>query len=210
MGLKIWVNKVATEFVTWLGTVKWRTHHVLATEDHVQIKQLLEKDYYIVLTMHRGFLSSYAVWLAHLVLTLKPGYYAHSLMNVEDEVKGDDDFRFIEATRVGVHYSGYDHAIDDQMTAIALLKPKHMTLEDWTTALDRAKTELGKPYDTLYDLASDQELSCVELVRAALQYIPDYDKKFANFEAMIAKYKNLDPHMFYECEDFEVVCEIRR
>jgi hypothetical protein len=84
-----------------------------------------------------------------------------------------------------------------------------MTLEDWTLAIDKAKTETGKPYDTIFDLANDKALSCVEVIRVALQATPDYAENFAEFEKMIGKTKQLDPQMFLECSDFEVVWEVR-
>jgi hypothetical protein len=76
--------------------------------------------------------------------------------------------------------------------------------------MDKAMTEIGKPYDSLFDLKNDNALSCVELGRTALMAEPNYYTNFANFEEMIRKRKNLTPQMFYECPDFEVVYEIRK
>jgi hypothetical protein len=202
-------NYIADKVVTWIGTVKWYTTRVLTTADINIIKQKLNDNYYIILTRHDGYLSSYAIAISHLLLTSKVGYYAHALMNVEDTVKNDDDYRFIEATRIGVHYSGFDAAIDNHTSSIALLKPKNMPIERWTAVLDKAKSYLGREYDTLYDLADTRKLSCVELIREALRGEPDYNVNFAEFEKMIKKYKNLDPQMFYECPDFEVAYEVR-
>lgn len=193
-----------------IGSINWTSKDVLTLEEFDIIRKKLKKDYYIILTRHDGHLSTYAISFAHWVLTFgKKGYYGHSLMNLEDTVNTDADYRFIEATGRGVHYSDFNDAFDSQTGSVALLKPKCMTLAKWTKAMDKAKTELGKPYDTLFDLSNDQSLSCVELVRSALQGLPNYETDFANFEAMIKKYKNLDPQMFYECEDFEIVWESR-
>jgi len=90
-----------------------------------------------------------------------------------------------------------------------LLKPKCMDIRQWTRVLDKLKNDVGKPYDTLYNLADDQSISCVELVRNALSASPTYKQDFAHFEELISKYKNLDPEMFYICRDFEVVWEVR-
>jgi len=207
--LKQIYNYFADKIVTWIGTVKWHTTRTLTTYDKDIIKQKLTDNYFIILTRHDGYLSSYAIAFSHFLLTGKVGYYAHSLMNVEDTVKNDDDYRFIEATRIGVHYSGFDQAIDDQTSSVVLLKPKNMALNRWTEVLDKARSYVGKEYDTLYDLANDNKLSCVELIRQALRGEPDYDINFAEFEKMIRKSKNLDPQMFYECSDFEIECEIR-
>jgi uncharacterized protein YycO len=180
------------------------------TEDELNIvRSKLKDNYYVIATRHNGHFSTYVIAFAHWLLTGRWGYYAHVLMNLEDEVSSDGDYRFIEAVGDGVRIAGFKNAIDDQTGSIALLKPKNMTLEDWTLALDKAKTEVGKPYDTVFDLANDQALSCVEVVRVALQADPDYAVNFAEFEKMIASAKNLDPQMFYECSDFEVVWETR-
>jgi hypothetical protein len=195
-----------------IGKVNWNSKRVLTQSERDTLNEKLSKDYYVILSMHRGHLSVYFIQLAHWILSKfkKPGYYGHSFMNLEDTVDTTDDFRFIESTDTGVHYSGFNDVFDQQCSSVALLKPKNMTLEDWTAALDKAKTELGKPYDTLFDLSQDQNLSCVELVRAALMGDNDYDKNFAQFEAMIAQYgMRLDPQTFYECPDFEVVWEVR-
>jgi hypothetical protein len=39
--------------------------------------------------------------------------------------------------------------------------------------------------------------------------LPDYEVRFRRFEDLIQKRKNLTPQMFYECDDFEVVFEVR-
>jgi hypothetical protein len=75
--------------------------------------------------------------------------------------------------------------------------------------MDNLMTHNGKKYDTLYKLADATEMSCVELVRTALMTLPNYHTRFAQFEKMIARANNLDPHMFYTCGDFEVVYEVR-
>lgn len=202
-------SMLVSPVVQWIGTVTWPVKKVITEAEKAIIKEKLKDNYYVILTRHNGHLSTYAINAAHWFMNGKRGYYAHALMNLEDEVKDDDDYRFIEATAIGVHYSGFDQAIDPECTSVALLAPSTMTIEKWTAALDKAKTCLGKPYDTLFDLADDNALSCVELVRTALRSTPDYDINFAHFEAMIKKVGNLDPQSFMRCKDFEVVFEIR-
>ena len=192
-----------------IGKVNWTTTRVLSDSELTTVKAKLKDDYYVILTRHSGHLSAYAISTAHLFLTGKIGYYGHALMNLEDEVANDGDYRFIEATGEGVHYSGFNSAIDKQTSAIALLKPKALTIREWTDVMDYAKTQLGKPYDTLFDISNDKALSCVELVRVALQIMPTYETDFADFEARIKKYKNFDPETFRECTDFEVVWEVK-
>ncbi len=190
-----------------IGNIHWSYRGGL-TEDELSIlREKLTKDYYIIVTHRNNHLSTYFVSLASLVLTGKFSYWAHALMNLEDEVKSDSDFRLIEATGAGTHYSPFNLVF--QVHGVALLKPKSMSIEYWTSIMDKANSELNKPYDTLFDLTNDNALSCVELVRAALQTEPNYSTDFANFENMIKSRKNLTPQMFYECEDFEIVWETR-
>jgi len=204
-------DKIKNAISTLVGKLNWEVDKddTLTSYERHKIYGLLKDNHCIILTRHAGHFSTYAISFAHIFLTGKWGYYAHALLNLENEVKHDGDFRFIEATGKGVHYSDFMEAFDRQTGSVALLKPKSMSIEKWTAVMDKARTELGKPYDTLFDLANDRALSCVELVRAALQGEPNYATDFANFERMIAKSRNLDPHMFYECPDFEVVYEAR-
>jgi hypothetical protein len=71
--------------------------------------------------------------------------------------------------------------------------------------------QIGKKYDTNFDLSEDERVSCIELVRLVLKKeVEDYDLKFANFESIINIYKNVTPQMLYESKDFVVVWEVRR
>lgn len=204
-------DKITSPIVGMIGKIKWKSKRVLTREEKEIIYKLLEKNYFIILTRHNGYFSSYAINVAHLFLTKfkKFGYYAHALMNLEDTVQSSDDFRLIEAVSQGVKYSTFDEVFDNQCSSVALLKPKCLLLQDWTAIMDKARTYVGKPYDTLYDLANDNKLSCVELVRNALMAETDYEKEFAHFESMIKNAKNLDPQMIYDCHEFEIVYEVR-
>ena len=195
-----------------IGKIYWKPSErkVLNDSELDVVRQKLKDNYFIIATRHPGNLSSYAIAFAHFVLTGRRGYYAHVLMNMENIVNTDADFRFIEATGEGVHYSGWSEVFDPRIGSVALLKPKALSLDEWTKVLDNARTHLGKPYDTLFDLSNENALSCVELIRSALKAEPNYATDFANFERMITKSRNLTPQMFYECEDFEVVYEVRR
>jgi len=201
--------KAVNAISTTIGKINWKTKRVLTDHERTVVKEKLKNDYYVILTRHSGHLSAYAISLAHFFLDGDIGYYGHALMNLEDEVTKEGDYKFIEATGTGTHYSNFDEAIDQQTSSIALLKPKALTLREWTDVMDYAKTQLGKPYDTLFDIANANALSCVELVRVALQIMPTYETDFADFEARIKKGKNFDPETFRECTDFEVVYEVR-
>ena len=212
------VNSIINSFWSWFknvgttitGKINWKSSKVLTPAEFDIIREKLKDNYYVIASRHNGHGSSYVIAFAHFLFTRKWGYYAHVFMNLEDEVDSDGDYKFIEAIGTGVRVTGFNGVFDEQVGAVALLKPKCMTLEMWTAALDRAKIQEGKPYDTLFDLANDQALSCVEVVRVALQATPNYDVNFAAFEKMIKDAGNLTPQIFYECPDFEVVWELRR
>jgi hypothetical protein len=206
--LKKIFDKIASAFVTVIGKIHWAPSNTLSEGEKKKIHDLLVPNYYIILTHKNNHLSTFFVGLGNFLLTGKWGYWGHVLMNLEDEVHSDSDFRLIEAVGTGVTYSPFDSVFE--VNGVALLKPKNMGLDKWTAVMDKAMTEIGKPYDTLFDLKNDQALSCVELVRDALMGEPDYTKNFAHFEAMIQTRKNLTPDMFYDCDDFELVFEIRR
>jgi hypothetical protein len=200
---RAWVSVVVT-----LGKMHWSPKNLIIDSEKQRIRELLVFDYYVILTRRNNHFSTYMISFANFVLTGKFSYWGHAFMNLEDEVKTDDDFIFVEAVGTGVHETHFDNVFD--VNSVVLLKPKNLTIEKWTAILDEAKRNEGKPYDNLFDLKNDNAMSCVELVRDALQADPDYATNFAHFEAMIAKRKNLTPEMFYQCEDFEVVCQIRR
>lgn len=201
------VHSLFETLVKFFGDISWNTSNLLNLEEHDHLRKLLTDDYYIILTRRNNHLSTYMISIANFFLTGRFSYWGHVLMNLEDEVKNDDDFIFVEAVGTGVRESHFLQVFD--VNSVALLKPKHLTIEKWTAILDKAREQEGKPYDNLFDLKSDKALSCVELVRNALQADPDYATNFAHFEAMISKRKNLTPEMFYLCDDFEVVYQVR-
>ena len=200
-------DSIAQWSVITIGRIHWGYKNGLTIDELSEIKKLLVKDYYIILTHRNNHLSTFFVGLASYVLTRKWSYWAHALMNLEDNVQSDSDFRLIEATGTGTHYSPFDAVF--QVHGVSLLKPVSMSVDHWTDIMDKANKELGKPYDTLFDLKNDNALSCVELVRTALMAEPDYAINFANFEKMIMERKNLTPQMFYDCPDFHIVYEVR-
>jgi hypothetical protein len=203
------LNKALDAAVRLIAKVKWRQRHPISAEKKAELHELLRRDYYVIATRRSNFLSTFFISLAHFCLTGRWGFYTHVLLNLEDEVTTDADFRLIEAATTGVHYTTLA-AMCENCDAIALLRPRNLTLADWTAALDAAKTQLGKPYDTLFDLKSDQQVSCVELVRNALMHVPGYWEKFSHFEHEIARRHNLTPQMFLESPDFEVAWEAKR
>jgi hypothetical protein len=204
-------NKIKSTVSIAVGKVNWTvpSSRTITSAELDVIRGLLKDNYLIILTRHPGHLSTWAIQAAHFCLTGKWGHYGHALLNVEDDVDVDDDFHFMEATTAGVHYSKFTDIFDYQCGSICLLKPKGVTLAEWLKIVEKSKSNLGKPYDMELDVHQEAKLNCIELVRNALQGEPNYATDFADLERMIRKYENLDPHMAYECTDFEVVYEVR-
>lgn len=200
--IQIWAIKL-------MAKIHWKQRDSLTSTDDMKLKEMFANDYYIIATRRGNYFTTFCIAFGNFFLTGRWGFYSHVLMNLEDEVKTDDDFRFIEATGKGTHYSGYKDVFST-VDAVALIKPKNMPIEEWTKALDAIKVYLGTPYDNLFDLKSDMEINCVELIRLALEKTPNYSTNFAEFEKMVAKKKKLTPDMFVECSDFEVVYKIKR
>ena len=192
-------------FIKLVAKVTWDENDGVSADEQAKLREMFANDYFIVATRRDNYLSSWFMNFGNWLLTGRWGYWTHVLMNTEDEVKTDDDFRFIEATGEGTHYSSLDQVLHG-IEAIALIKPTNMTLEEWTACLDKAKIYLGRPYDNLFNLVNGEEINCVELVRNALMALPDYHTRFANFEALIERKKGkLTPTMFVECPDFHIV-----
>ena len=206
--------------LTFIGSINWEwlrqifsyngLHYSLTPQDHAKLRELLKPDYYFIVTRRNSHLSTYLVSLVSLFTTGKFSHYSHSLMNVDDgNIRNDQDFKLVEATSKGVHYSTFTKVFD--CDSVALLKPKNLSAEEWTFVLDKLLNNLGKQYDNLFDILDDTHLSCIELCRNALQGEPNYEQDFKNFEYMIKKYSyKLTPQMLYDCTDFEVVFEVRR
>lgn len=202
------IQKIETAIIVLIGKIIWAPKDLLSIPEKEQLNTLLIPNYYIILTRNNNHLSTYFISLGDFLLKGKFGYWGHALINMENTVIDNTDFRFVEAIGTGVQYATFDEVM--AVNSVALLKPKNMPIDAWTLILDKAKTDIGKPYDTLFDLQQDQKLSCVELVRNALMADPNYSTNFANFEAMVQQYDRITPQMFYDNPDFEVVYEIRR
>ena len=207
------IKSIYESFTRWIlldkvGKVSWRLKNGLTSEDRAELYRLLADDYYIILTRRRNHLSTYFTSFGHFLLHGKFGFWTHALMNLEDEVKSKSDFRLIEAVSAGVQYSPFDEVFD--VNAVMLLKPKRVQLEQWTTVMDASKEFLGRKYDTLFDLANENQMSCVEVIHAAIKRIPGYLVLFSNFDALVKRKRNLTPQMYRDCDDFEVIYEVRR
>ena len=204
------LQRIQIAFIKAMAKVKWQPTELLSDGDKAELKKLYAENYFITATRRRNYLSTFFIGLSHWFLTGRWGFYTHVLMNLEDVVTSDADYRFIEATGNGTHYSDFPEITHD-VDAVCLLKPISMTLAEWTACLDQAKTLLGRPYDNLFNLVNAEEINCVELVRRALQALPDYETRFAAFEKIIQKKKGkLTPQMLVDCTDFHIFWEVRR
>lgn len=183
----------------------------LPEEVRAQVLEKLKNGYYIILTRAGHKPVTYLVMFLNVFLTGKMAYWVHSLMNTEDTVKTESDLKliFIEAATSGVVFSLEDNVFD-KCDSICLLRPKSLTREEWTQVLEKSKSYLGKPYDSLFNLMSENKINCVELIRDALMTLPDYAERFREFESMINRQKNLHPQTFYDCSEFVVEFEYRR
>lgn len=205
-----WLEKIQIFVILAMAKVRfWKQKNRLAEAQMASLKKDLASNYYIICTRRENYLTTFLIGLGHYLLTGRWGFYSHVLMNLEDEVTTDDDFRFIEATGDGVHYSTFEEVFGP-VDAVALVVPKSMTVEEWTLALDTAKLHVGTPYDNLFNMKNDLEINCAELIQIALKATPNYSKNFANFDKLVSKKKKITPDMFAECEDFHIVYKVKR
>jgi hypothetical protein len=212
-------RRVASWFVPKISWISWNAlralfnggvYFSLTEEDWEYLRNALADDYYIILTRNSAHLSTYLVSIGNVFATGKWGFWGHALMNLENESPITDlGFKLMESTSVGVHYSSFQEVF--RCDAVCLLKPKGLTKTEWTAIMDGLLLQNGKKYDNLFDLSDESQVSCVEMVREALQALPNYYEMFPNLEEMIVKNgNNLTPEMFYTCPDFEIVWEVRR
>ncbi len=176
--------------------------------DHDFLRRVMKTDYFIILTRRKSHLSTHLVSLASWLLGKGWSHYSHALMNVEGDIDNNIDYRFVEATAKGVHWSSFGQVFD--CDSICLLKPVGYSLEGWTNALDAVKDSIGRKYDNLFDITNNERLSCVELVLMAIQRLPDYEKLFPHLVELLKDTSQLTPQMLYDCPDLERIYEARR
>lgn len=206
------VTSVISE-ISWMGfysLFNGGRGYNLTDHDHEVLKHYLAGSYYIILINRKTHLTTYLLGFLSLLKTGRWPQYSHALMNADAMVNVEDwdKFKFVEATSIGVHFSKFMEVFD--CDSVCLLRPKNVTSEEWNAIIEGLLAQNGKQYDDLFDLSDDSYLSCVELVLEALRSSPNHQNDLANFEAMIAKVGNLTPQMYRDCDDFEVVLEIRR
>ena len=178
--------------------------------DHELIKENLAGSYYIILTNRKTHLTTYLIGILSFLKTGKWPDYCHALMNADSIVDAGkwENFKFMEATNAGVHFSRFMEVFD--CDSVCLLKPKSLDSTEWNSVIDGLLIQNGKQYDDLFNLADKSHVSCVELVLDALRDDPNYATDFSQLETSIQKVGNLTPQMYRDCPEFEIVLEIKR
>ena len=200
--------KTLHEIVLFFGRVQWKLSNPLEAAQLDVIQNMLEQNDYIILTMRRNHLSTLLINLCDFLLKGQWGFYAHALMNTQKDMENQDSRYLIEATGEGVKRSKFAEVFDCH--AVAILRPKHRDINQWNLVVEKALSAIGKPYNSLFTLQTEEAVTCASLVRSALMASPNYYRDFPHFEAMVKKYGKLTPQMFYDCTDFEIVYEVRR
>jgi hypothetical protein len=188
------------------GGVYWN----LQEEDHNKLRKMLRENHYFLFNYRDSHLTTYFIQIATIIKTHRLAKYTHAFVNVDgDIINTDEDFRIIEATGKGVHYSTFMEVFD--CDAVMCRIPKKVTPEEWVLMIDKVLKEgLGKPYDTLFDVMNDQELSCVEVLWLMLKALPNYEQHIPNLLKEVEKVGNITPQMLVDTPDFKTILEIRR
>lgn len=201
----------------WFSSVQWPRlqamlnngiYYRLEEKDHDILRRMLKEDYFFILTRRRAHLTTYLIALVSWFSTKKKAHYTHALMNTEGDIANNIDFKLVEATNPGTHYSTFMQVFD--CDSVVLLKPKGVTIDQWTNVLEKAKTSIGAKYDDLFDLTESEKMSCVELCYVALQQFKNYRELFPNLVKLLEENTDLTPQLLYDCGDLDVVYEARR
>lgn len=186
--------------------------------DREYARKLMTESVFLWVSRRDTHLTTYLIGFADFLLALmvwcrnkfkgerpKFGYWSHAFVNY-------DDNEIVEAVAKGVQRVLFDEAFD--CDSVAALHPRFMSPTEWAEVIPEIRKELsaqlGKKYDTVFNINSEDTVSCIELVRIVLKkHVKDYQIKFKDFEDLISKYKNVTPQMMYQSKSFQVVYEIR-
>lgn len=191
----------------------------LGFEEWNQLAAHLATDkYYIILTHRSTHLSTYAVSLANWIKTGKWSYWSHALANCEGDLQKleytimsskflQENFRFVEATAKGVHYSKFfDVFCVDGVALLEIPKAIADQMDDYLTS------NIGKEYDNLFDFKKDNNLCCTEVIWDAINDA-QVENCFPHLEAALKAEGALTPEMFYEAAqkgDMKIAYEVRK
>jgi uncharacterized protein YycO len=174
-----------------------------------KIEELLHKENLIILTWRYTHLTSYLTSLAHWLLMLRSGKppkfgrWSHVAINIEYDSKDRSQFKIFEAIASGVKRNRFEDVFNADKAC--LLRVRGFDSQFVSDAIKAyLEAQLGKKYDTTFNLSSDKRLSCVELIYNALKHA---GYPLTSLHDLICEYKNLTPDMYYECREFEIVYE---
>lgn len=208
--LWVWISTCVakTKWPSLFALVNGGLYYSLKEEDHDRIRQLLKDNYLLVLSRRKCHLTTLVITILSWFVSHRFAHYTHSLMNVEGDLEGHIGYKLIEATQRGVHYSTFMEVFD--CDSVCLLSPRGVPLEEWTRVMDYVKESYGKEYDDFFDITSDQQVSCVELIYWGLRRLPDFEQRFPNLIKLITEQDQLTPQMLLDTGEFDVVFEVRR
>ena len=206
----------------WMSTVTWKLKgSEMSDLDKENIKALLAKDHYIILTWRSNHLTSYTIGFAHFVLMLwakirmphsqpwpKFARYSHACLNIErtDDPRASEDYEILEALAAGVKTSPFNEVFNCKRAV--LLEPA-IPSDAWQALVERGLDRLGTMYDLDLDLSQDKKLSCIELCIYVLKGWALYDATFGDIMTDVHVFGNLDPQMLRDSHAFRVVYETK-
>lgn len=191
----------------------------LTADDREHARTIMSSGIFLWVSRRDTHLTTYLITFSDYLLSLfywvksgfkgtRPrfGFWAHAFMNF-------DDNEIVEAVAKGVQKNYFDEAFD--CDSVAALIPKNIPASEWNDLqpliAEELSKQLGKKYDTIFNIKEEEKVSCIELVRVVLKHkVHNYELKFPHFENTIKQYKNVTPQMLYESPDFVCVWEKRR
>lgn len=181
----------------------------LTKEDQSKIYGLLKSDNFVILIWRKSHLTSYLISLGHFLLTGRFANYSHACINIEGNVDDISQVDIVEAIGRGVVRSEFFDVFN--CDAVCLLKPKLFRDIDWQKSIAELNRHVDAQtqYDTTFNIENDKKVSCIELVVDSLRESQEFNK-FNHLNWMMKNYKNITPQMLRDCNDFEIVFEIRR
>ncbi|MCE1246994.1 MAG: hypothetical protein LWY06_10150 [Firmicutes bacterium] len=118
----------------------------------------------------------------------------------------EGDGKFLEATTgdpsgKGVIRTDLREYLDGRIM-VEIIRPPYKSEEDKKAALDYARSQLGKPYDSAFNQETDKEQYCAELVQRALASMPNpIEVPITNFFG----HKAVGPNAFQKIPGAETV-----
>lgn len=206
-----------------IGRIEWSSlkyfftgrYYNLTSDDVRSALAKLSTGRYIILIRRNTHFTTYLIGTAHLLATLiwptkyrkaHMGFWSHACLHLEDESLREIDLQIIEAVGQGVKISEFWDVLN--CDSICLLKPKNYSEDEFEKVIAWARTLIGRPYDNVFNIKDDKEISCVEAAYSSL--LAADPKGLPSLSEWVDRVNNLTPDMIYECGDFDVELEIRR